>query len=67
MKNCPLCGNQYKGYPALSRVLDEDICPDCGVREALVPQTAKGYVDLWSTAKEMPMNAVEDINRHFEG
>lgn len=33
---CPLCGAQYSGVPAVSRLDNETlICPDCGVREAL--------------------------------
>lgn len=35
-KICPICGNEYKGYPALSRADNETyICADCGVRQAL--------------------------------
>ncbi len=35
-RTCPICGNQYKERPALSR-LDNitPICPDCGTRQAL--------------------------------
>ena len=33
---CPLCGNTYTEFPALSRVDNTTyICPDCGTREAL--------------------------------
>ena len=33
---CPLCGQSYTGYPAVSRTDNETlICPDCGVRQAL--------------------------------
>ena len=33
---CPLCGNEYSGYPALSRTDNKTfICPDCGQRQAL--------------------------------
>lgn len=33
---CPRCGRPYRGYPALSRIDNRtEICPDCGVREAL--------------------------------
>ena len=35
-RTCPLCGQIYIGYPALSRADNETlICPDCGTREAL--------------------------------
>ena len=33
---CPLCGEAYTGYPAISRTDNETlICPDCGTRQAL--------------------------------
>lgn len=33
---CPKCGKAYHGYPAISRKDNRtQICPDCGVREAL--------------------------------
>lgn len=32
---CPKCGAEYKGVPALSRIDNSTICPDCGTREAL--------------------------------
>ena len=33
---CPICGREYTGYPALSRVNNKTyICPECGQREAL--------------------------------
>ena len=33
---CPICGKPYAGHPALSRKDNQtDICPDCGIREAL--------------------------------
>lgn len=36
VRACPLCGAQYRGYPALSRKYpNTQICPDCGTREAL--------------------------------
>ena len=35
-RNCPKCGQAYYGYPALSRQDNRtEICPDCGIREAL--------------------------------
>lgn len=34
---CPMCGEVYYSVPALSRRNNKDlICPDCGVREALI-------------------------------
>ena len=33
---CPICGREYTDYPALSRRDNTtEICPDCGVGEAL--------------------------------
>ena len=32
---CPKCGQAYTARPALSRVDNSPICPDCGTREAL--------------------------------
>ncbi len=32
---CPKCGCSYTEMPALSRVYNIQICPDCGTREAL--------------------------------
>ena len=33
---CPKCGNMYSGRPAISREDNcTEICPSCGVREAL--------------------------------
>ena len=35
-RTCPVCGNRYSEYPALSRRDNETyICPECGVNEAL--------------------------------
>jgi uncharacterized Zn finger protein (UPF0148 family) len=35
-RQCPLCGQQFTGYPALSRIDGKtQICPDCGTRQAL--------------------------------
>lgn len=36
IKICPLCKEPYSDYPALSRTDNKtEICPTCGVREAL--------------------------------
>ena len=32
---CPRCGQTYTDRPAISRVDNTPICPDCGTREAL--------------------------------
>ena len=37
---CPRCGRPFSGYPAISRYDNEtEICPDCGVEEAMVNYT----------------------------
>lgn len=34
---CPKCSKYYIGYPALSREDNKtEICPECGIREALL-------------------------------
>lgn len=36
-RTCPICGKKYTEAPALSRIDNETlICPDCGMRQALV-------------------------------
>jgi transposase-like protein len=36
LKTCPLCGKDYKGHPAISRVDNQTpICPTCWTRQAL--------------------------------
>lgn len=35
MRKCKKCGRFYKGHPAISRVDNSEICPECGTREAL--------------------------------
>lgn len=36
VKICPICGREYTDYPAISRRDNKtDICPDCGLQEAL--------------------------------
>ena len=35
-KICPVCGVEYKDYPAISRKDNKtEICPECGIKEAL--------------------------------
>lgn len=36
IRTCPICGREYKGFPAVSRKdLKLEICPECGLLEAL--------------------------------
>ena len=36
-RTCPLCKNTYYSYPAISRKDNKtEICPDCGIKEALL-------------------------------
>lgn len=54
-KICPKCGHDYFEHPALSRVDDSEICPECGMLEAL--DAAR-----WSAAeKEEGMRLARDI------
>ena len=47
---CPICGKMYSERPALSRKDNQtEICPDCGMREAL--EDYKKYVE--SDRKEL--------------
>jgi len=58
MKVCPLCKNEYEGYPALSRKDNKtEICSDCGVVEAL-----SDYMDL---EKQKVMNDIAKIDGFF--
>lgn len=35
-RTCPRCGAVYRAHPAISRTDNRtEICPDCGIREAL--------------------------------
>ena len=36
MRRCPICGEEYREPPAISRVDDKtEICSACGIREAV--------------------------------
>ena len=36
VRHCPMCHKEYYDYPALSRKDNKtEICPECGMREAL--------------------------------
>ena len=42
-QKCPICGEDFKGYPALSRRDNEtEICSKCGIKEAI--QQYRDYV-----------------------
>lgn len=53
-KVCPKCDKAYAGHPALSRADNKtEICPDCGVREALDAFTAyKDWIVMEQSQKE---------------
>ena len=56
--NCPKCGQEYTGHPALSRVDGETlICPDCGTREAL---------DTLGISLEEQDRIIQAIHRSFD-
>ena len=51
MRQCPKCGEWYGERPAVSRIDGSDICPDCGIREAMDsmgvdPEEAERVVDV---------------------
>lgn len=51
IRTCPICGESYEGYPALSREDNKTkICPRCGMREAL--EIASRYVKPFIEKKE---------------
>lgn len=52
-KVCPKCDKAYAGHPALSRADNKtEICPDCGVREALDAFTAYKEMVMEQSKKE---------------
>ena len=54
IRYCPFCGGEFTDPPVLSRTDNEtEICPDCGMREAL---RAAGFSD------EVTGRMLEDIN-----
>ena len=54
---CPKCGQSYKGRPALCRDDGKTlICPDCGVREALVT------LDFSKEEQESILNTIHRYN-----
>ena len=47
---CPLCGREYDQPPALSRKDNKtEICPSCGMLEALFAIPAFSFNPLWKT------------------
>lgn len=43
---CPICKQTYEGYPALSRTDNKtEICPNCGILEALAQFVENRIVD----------------------
>ncbi len=64
---CPVCGRRYKEPPALSRRDNAtDICPDCGMMEALasIPQRREGPAERTRRAVYATENkwAIENFN-----
>ena len=55
---CPLCQNEYTGYPAISRKDGcTEICPDCGTRESL---------EVLGVSSEEIENIINTIHRSTE-
>lgn len=64
---CPECGRWYTGPSALSRMDNEtDICPDCGMMEALasIPRRREGPAERTRRAVSATGNrwAIENFN-----
>lgn len=64
---CPICGQAYTEPPALSRKDNAtDICPDCGMMEALasIPRRREGPVERTRRAVLATGNkwAIENFN-----
>ena len=53
---CPKCGQSYTEAPAISRVDDTQICPDCGIREAL---------ETLGVSKEEQEKIISIIHRNY--
>ena len=64
---CPICGQAYTEPPALSRKDNAtDICPDCGMMEALaaIPRRREGPAERTRRAVQATGNrwAIENFN-----
>lgn len=56
---CPMCGNVYVGYPALSRIDNKtEICPDCGQMEA--------FMDFFKGQEDWLKNLIENQDKKEE-
>lgn len=70
---CPMCGNEYRGHPAISRTKgQEEICPACGAMQALFPfAIARGKflntceVHLWADTEEKIAFLKHCLDRHM--
>lgn len=66
-RTCPVCGRAYTEPPALSRRDNAtDICPDCGMMEALaaMPRRREGPAERTRRAVQATGNrwAIENFN-----
>lgn len=44
LKSCPECGQEYAGYPSISRKDNRTaICSDCGIQEAKLAWIRHGF------------------------
>lgn len=60
---CPKCRKPYTGRPALSRVDNKtDICPDCGMREAI--ESIGNKKDGWTNRKGKAVRKNSNIPSH---
>lgn len=53
VQECPVCGKTYDGRPAISRNDGYfQICPDCGIREALTASPQQFFDDMLGAVEE---------------
>ena len=62
-KICPMCGNEYRGHPAISRTKgQEEICPACGAMQALFPFAIERSSLLHTRGVHLWADTVKKIN-----
>ena len=58
---CPVCKGEYTEAPAMSRVDNQLICPDCGYREALDVAVKYGIIDV--VQRDRILSAIKEAHR----
>ena len=57
IKICPKCGKEYTERPAISRINNSEICPECGALEAL---------DMTGYSKEEKKEGIKLVRESLE-